>query len=50
MKWLRTILVGLVAEATAKAFMRGGSPCGMVVTTLLGIIGSVIGALTLLWS
>ena len=37
------ILFGLVVGAVAKALMPGDDPGGIVVTALIGIVGSVIG-------
>jgi len=40
MLWM--ILVGLVIGALAKFVMPGRDPGGIIVTTLLGIVGSVV--------
>lgn len=37
------IILGLIAGAIAKAIMPGRDPGGLIVTILLGIVGSVIG-------
>jgi uncharacterized membrane protein YeaQ/YmgE (transglycosylase-associated protein family) len=37
------IILGLIAGVIAKAIMPGRDPGGMIVTILLGIVGSVIG-------
>ncbi|MCI0423720.1 MAG: GlsB/YeaQ/YmgE family stress response membrane protein [Acidobacteria bacterium] len=42
MSWLWTIFIGLVAGALAKLLMPGKDPGGIVITILLGIVGSVI--------
>jgi uncharacterized membrane protein YeaQ/YmgE (transglycosylase-associated protein family) len=39
--WL--ILIGLVIGALAKVIMPGRDPGGIIVTILLGIVGSIIG-------
>ena len=43
MGWIWMILVGFVVGAIAKAIMPGKDPGGIVVTTLLGIGGAVVG-------
>lgn len=42
MHWLWVILIGLVIGAVAKLLMPGKDPGGFIVTTLLGIAGSVL--------
>ena len=37
------IIFGLIAGSIAKAIMPGKDPGGLIVTTLLGIVGAVIG-------
>jgi uncharacterized membrane protein YeaQ/YmgE (transglycosylase-associated protein family) len=37
------IIFGLIAGLIAKAIMPGKDPGGLIVTTLLGIVGAVIG-------
>jgi len=37
------IITGLLAGIIAKAIMPGRDPGGLIITTLLGIVGSVIG-------
>ena len=37
--WLWVIIIGLLAGAVAKLFIRG--PGGFIVTTLLGIVGAI---------
>jgi uncharacterized membrane protein YeaQ/YmgE (transglycosylase-associated protein family) len=37
------IILGLIAGAIAKAIMPGRDPGGLIITILLGIVGSVIG-------
>ena len=37
------IVLGLVAGIIAKAIMPGDDPGGLIVTTLIGIVGAVIG-------
>ena len=39
------ILLGLIAGAIAKAILPGDDPGGLVVTTLIGVAGAVIGGL-----
>ncbi|MEO6331209.1 MAG: GlsB/YeaQ/YmgE family stress response membrane protein [Gemmatimonadaceae bacterium] len=43
MSILAWIVLGLIAGAIAKALMPGDDPGGFVVTTLIGIVGAVIG-------
>ncbi len=38
------ILFGLIVGAVAKLLMPGNDPGGIIVTMLLGIVGSVVGA------
>jgi uncharacterized membrane protein YeaQ/YmgE (transglycosylase-associated protein family) len=40
---LAWIIIGLIAGLIAKAIMPGRDPGGFIVTTLLGIVGAVIG-------
>jgi uncharacterized membrane protein YeaQ/YmgE (transglycosylase-associated protein family) len=40
---LLTILIGLIIGVVAKLLMPGRDPGGFIITTLLGIVGSVIG-------
>ena len=42
MNWLWVIVIGLVAGALAKLLMPGKDPGGFIVTTLLGVAGSVV--------
>ncbi|HEY6186686.1 MAG TPA: GlsB/YeaQ/YmgE family stress response membrane protein [Pyrinomonadaceae bacterium] len=37
------IILGLIAGLIAKAIMPGKDPGGLIITTLLGIVGSIIG-------
>jgi uncharacterized membrane protein YeaQ/YmgE (transglycosylase-associated protein family) len=37
------IILGLIAGLIAKAIMPGKDPGGVIITTLLGIVGSVVG-------
>lgn len=37
------IILGLIAGAIAKAVMPGKDPGGLIVTTLLGIVGALLG-------
>jgi uncharacterized membrane protein YeaQ/YmgE (transglycosylase-associated protein family) len=37
------IILGLIAGVIAKAIMPGRDPGGMIITILLGIVGSVVG-------
>ena len=39
------IILGLLAGAIAKAIMPGDDPGGIIVTTLIGIAGAVVGGL-----
>jgi uncharacterized membrane protein YeaQ/YmgE (transglycosylase-associated protein family) len=39
MQWLWAIVIGFIAGAVAKLFVRG--PGGFIVTTLLGIVGAI---------
>jgi len=39
MHWLGVIIIGFIAGAIAKFFV--GGPRGVIVTTLLGIVGSI---------
>jgi len=39
------IVLGLIAGAIAKAIMPGDDPGGVIVTTLIGIVGAIIGGL-----
>ncbi len=43
MGWLTWIALGLVVGILAKVIMPGKDPGGLVMTTLLGIAGAVIG-------
>ena len=42
MHWLWVVLIGLVIGALAKLIMPGKDPSGFIITTLLGIAGSVL--------
>lgn len=44
MEILYTLLVGLVVGAVAKFLMPGKDPGGCIITTLIGIAGSAVGA------
>ncbi|MGH3934572.1 MAG: GlsB/YeaQ/YmgE family stress response membrane protein [Pseudonocardiaceae bacterium] len=37
------ILLGLIAGAIAKLIMPGDDPGGIIVTTLIGIVGAILG-------
>lgn len=37
------IILGLIAGAIAKAIMPGKDPGGLIVTTLLGVVGALLG-------
>jgi uncharacterized membrane protein YeaQ/YmgE (transglycosylase-associated protein family) len=37
------IIFGLIAGALAKAIMPGDDPGGIVVTTILGVVGALVG-------
>jgi uncharacterized membrane protein YeaQ/YmgE (transglycosylase-associated protein family) len=39
------IVLGLLAGAIAKAIMPGDDPGGIIVTTLIGIAGAIVGGL-----
>src|SRR5829696_7683009 len=39
------IILGLVAGAIAKAIMPGDDPGGIIVTTIIGIVGAIVGGL-----
>jgi uncharacterized membrane protein YeaQ/YmgE (transglycosylase-associated protein family) len=39
------IILGLIAGAIAKLILPGDDPGGIIVTTLIGIVGAVIGGL-----
>lgn len=39
------IVLGLIAGAIAKAIMPGDDPGGIIVTTIIGILGAIIGGL-----
>ena len=39
------IILGLIAGAIAKALLPGDDPGGFIVTTIIGIIGAVLGGL-----
>ena len=43
MGWLTWIVLGLVVGILAKVIMPGKDPGGLVMTTLLGIAGAVVG-------
>ena len=42
------IILGLLAGVIAKAILPGDDPGGIIVTTLIGIAGAIIGAIVLL--
>ncbi len=37
------ILLGLIAGAIAKAIMPGDDPGGLIITTIIGIVGALLG-------
>jgi uncharacterized membrane protein YeaQ/YmgE (transglycosylase-associated protein family) len=39
------IVLGLLAGAIAKAIMPGDDPGGIIVTTIIGIVGAILGGL-----
>jgi uncharacterized membrane protein YeaQ/YmgE (transglycosylase-associated protein family) len=39
------IILGLLAGAIAKAIMPGDDPGGIIITTLIGIVGAIVGGL-----
>lgn len=40
--WLMTIIIGLIVGAVAKFIMPGTQGGGLIVTTLLGIVGALV--------
>lgn len=40
--WLWVVLIGLVIGALAKLIMPGKDPGGVIVTVLLGVVGSLV--------
>jgi uncharacterized membrane protein YeaQ/YmgE (transglycosylase-associated protein family) len=44
MSILWTIIIGLIVGALAKFVMPGRDPGGFIVTTLLGIVGALVGS------
>jgi uncharacterized membrane protein YeaQ/YmgE (transglycosylase-associated protein family) len=45
MSWLWTIIIGLLAGVLAKFLVPGKDPGGIIVTILLGIVGSIVATL-----
>lgn len=45
MTWVGYIVLGLIAGALAKFLLPGRDPGGIIVTTLIGIAGSLLGGL-----
>ena len=43
MEILGTILIGLVVGIVAKLLMPGDDPGGFIITTLIGIVGAILG-------
>lgn len=43
MGWLTWIVLGLVVGVLAKVIMPGKDPGGLVMTTILGVVGAVVG-------
>jgi uncharacterized membrane protein YeaQ/YmgE (transglycosylase-associated protein family) len=41
--WIGLIVVGLVAGVIAKLLLPGRDPGGCIVTTLIGIVGALVG-------
>ena len=39
------IILGLLAGAIAKALMPGDDPGGWIITTLIGVVGAILGGL-----
>jgi uncharacterized membrane protein YeaQ/YmgE (transglycosylase-associated protein family) len=39
------IILGLLAGALAKALLPGDDPGGLIVTTIIGIVGAILGGL-----
>jgi uncharacterized membrane protein YeaQ/YmgE (transglycosylase-associated protein family) len=39
------ILLGLIAGAIAKLLLPGDDPGGIIVTTLIGVVGAIVGGL-----
>ena len=42
-EWIAVIVIGFLVGALAKFIMPGRDPGGLVITTLLGIAGGVVG-------
>jgi uncharacterized membrane protein YeaQ/YmgE (transglycosylase-associated protein family) len=49
MGWLALIILGLLAGLIAKAILPGDDPGGIIVTTLIGIAGALLGGLVASW-
>ncbi|HET9255277.1 MAG TPA: GlsB/YeaQ/YmgE family stress response membrane protein [Pseudonocardiaceae bacterium] len=45
MHFISWIVLGLLAGALAKLIMPGDDPGGIIVTTLIGIVGAIVGGL-----
>jgi uncharacterized membrane protein YeaQ/YmgE (transglycosylase-associated protein family) len=45
MGWIAFIVLGLLAGLIAKAILPGDDPGGIIVTTLIGIAGALLGGL-----
>ena len=43
------IILGLIAGAIAKALLPGDDPGGFIVTTIIGIVGALLGGLLAAW-
>lgn len=43
MGWIAFIVLGLLAGAIAKLIMPGDDPGGFIITTLIGIVGALLG-------
>lgn len=41
--WIAWIVVGLIAGLIAKLLMPGKDPGGCIITTLIGMVGAVVG-------
>ncbi|MDA7926795.1 GlsB/YeaQ/YmgE family stress response membrane protein [Verrucomicrobiales bacterium] len=43
MEWIITLAVGFVAGALGKFLVPGKDPSGCLITTILGVVGAVVG-------
>jgi uncharacterized membrane protein YeaQ/YmgE (transglycosylase-associated protein family) len=49
MGWIALIILGLLAGLIAKAILPGDDPGGIIVTTLIGVAGALLGGLVAAW-